>query len=114
MRDLDARQYRVEPGVVRNYADLPSIIGELAGGLSERAVRVASTFTASGLGTAASADIRRDMWKKLLADVAIGAVSAITDLSIEEMMAASALKETAWRAAPPKMARRRPGGHRQR
>ena len=88
----------VGPGVIRNYADLPSIIGELAGGLSERATRIASTFTANGLDTTASADIRRDMWKKLLANVAISAVSAITDLSIDEMMAVPALKETASRA----------------
>ena len=88
----------VGPGVVRNYADLPSIIGELAGGLSERAERIASTFTANGLYTTASPDIHRDMWKKLLANVALSAASAITNLSINEMMAVPALKETALRA----------------
>ena len=86
----------VEPGIVRNYADLPSVIGELAGGVSERAERIASTFTANGLHTTASPDIRRDMWKKLLANVALSAVSAITNLSINEMMAVPAVKETAF------------------
>ena len=39
------------PGVVRNFGDLPTYIGEMAGGLSERAVAIATAFTAHGLPT---------------------------------------------------------------
>ena len=37
------------PGVVRNFGDLPTYIGEMAGGLSDRAVAIATAFTAHGL-----------------------------------------------------------------
>src|SRR5882672_3790034 len=33
------------PGVVRNFGDLPTTIGELAGGRSERAGEIAAAFT---------------------------------------------------------------------
>ena len=37
------------PGVVRNFGDLPTHIGEMAGGLSDRTVAIAKAFTAHGL-----------------------------------------------------------------
>ena len=46
----------VEAGVVRNFGDLPTYIGELGGGLSERAVSIADAFTRHRLPTVASAD----------------------------------------------------------
>ena len=51
-------------------------------------------LTAAGLQTTASTDIRRDMWKKLLANVALSAPSALTDLSISALMAVPELKAT--------------------
>ena len=82
------------PGAVRYYGDLPSQIGELGGGVSERTEGIARAFTAAGLQTSASADIRRDMWKKLLANVALSAPSALSDLNIAELMAVPELKAT--------------------
>ena len=82
------------PGAVRYYGDLPSQIGELGGGVSERTEGIARTFTVAGLQTSASADIRRDMWKKLLANVALSAPSALSDLNIAELMAVPELKAT--------------------
>jgi 2-dehydropantoate 2-reductase len=84
----------VGPGAVRYYGDLPSQIGELTGGTSERAERIARALTAAGLQTSASAEIRRDIWKKLLANVALSAPSALSDLSIAELMAVPELKAT--------------------
>ena len=49
------------PGCIRSYADLPSQIGEMEGGMSERATAIARAFTEHGLETTASADIRRDL-----------------------------------------------------
>ncbi|MEN3377495.1 MAG: 2-dehydropantoate 2-reductase, partial [Hyphomicrobiales bacterium] len=59
------------PGVVRNFGDLPTYIGEMAGGLSDRAVAIAEAFTGHGLPTKASAEIKREKWKKLLGNVAL-------------------------------------------
>ena len=86
------------PGVVRNFGDLPTYIGEMAGGLSERAVAIATAFTAHGLPTKASAEIKREKWKKLLGNVALGAISAVTDLRSFEIMRVPELQESVFRA----------------
>ena len=84
---------RIGPGVVHNYGDLPSYVGEMQGGLSERAERIARGFTAAGLPTRASADIHRDMWKKLLGNVGLSPTSAITNLTSVEMMSVPELRD---------------------
>lgn len=86
------------PGVVRNFGNLPTYIGELEGGLSERAVSIADVFSRHGLPTSASADIKREKWKKLLGNVALGAISAITDLRSCEIMAVPELREVVFRS----------------
>ena len=95
------------PGAVRYYGDLPSQIGELAGGVSDRAERIADALSGAGLQTTASTEIRRDIWRKLLANVALGALSALADLTIAELMTVPALKASAL-AALDEAARRRP------
>src|SRR5690606_5143393 len=85
------------PGVVRNFGDLPTYVGELQGGLSERATAIADAFTRHGLPTEASANIKRDKWKKLLGNVALGAISAVTDLRSFEIMAVPELQDTVFR-----------------
>ncbi len=86
------------PGVVRNFGDLPTHIGEMAGGLSDRTVAIAKAFTAHGLPVTASADIKREKWKKLLGNVALGAISAVTDLRSFEIMRIPELQEIVFRA----------------
>jgi 2-dehydropantoate 2-reductase len=94
MGGLTAQAGLVEaPGVVRNFGDLPTIIGEVSCGLSARASAVADAFTRAGLATTASADIKRDKWKKLLGNVALGAISAVTDLRSFEIMRVPQLRE---------------------
>ena len=82
----------IGPGVVHNYSDLPSYIGELEGGLSARAERIAEAFTAAGLETHASGELRKMMWKKYLANVALSAASGSTNLNSQQMMAIPELK----------------------
>jgi 2-dehydropantoate 2-reductase len=85
------------PGVVRNFGNLPTHIGELGGGLSERVAAIAEAFTRHGLPTTASADIRREKWKKLIGNVALGAISAVTDLRSFEIMRVPELRDTVFR-----------------
>ena len=83
---LTAQGANIEgPGVVRNHAELPSYIGEMAGGVSERVMEIAELLTAAGLPTSPSEPIRLDIWRKLLANIAISAVSGITGLNIGQI-----------------------------
>jgi 2-dehydropantoate 2-reductase len=86
------------PGIVRNFGDLPTHIGEFGGGLSDRTVAIAKAFTAHGLPVTASAEIKREKWKKLLGNVALGAISAVTDLRSVEIMRIPELQEIVFRA----------------
>lgn len=86
------------PGVVRNFGDLPTYLGEMKGGISERASAIADAFSRHGLPTHASADIRRDIWKKLLGNVGLSAISGATDLRSMDIMAVPELQATVLRA----------------
>ncbi len=85
------------PGVVRNHGNLPTHIGELAGGMSNRVTAIAKAFTTHGLPTTPTAEIKREKWKKLLGNVALGAISALTDQRSFEIMAVPELRETVFR-----------------
>ena len=80
------------PGVVRNYSEFPTQLGEMGGGISERATAIAAAFTEAGLPTKASTDIVAGIWKKLMINVALSAPSAFTALSIGEAMAVPELR----------------------
>lgn len=86
------------PGAVRNFGDLPTHIGEMSGGVSERSRRMASAFDRAGLQTSAVPDIRQAIWKKLLANIAISPTSAIANMTIKQVFAVPALRETAFEA----------------
>ena len=88
----------VRAGVIRNFGDLPTYIGEPAGSLSGRAVAIADAFTRHGLPTVASADIRKQKWQKLLGNAALGAASAATDMTSAEMVAIPELRAAVLRA----------------
>ncbi|MCY0147497.1 2-dehydropantoate 2-reductase [Hoeflea sp. G2-23] len=89
-----------EPGIIQCYNDmyLPSYIGELSGGLSERTQFIADAFSQSALNVTASADIRREMWKKLLGNIGLGAISGATDLTQYQIMSMPALRAVVLRA----------------
>ncbi len=86
------------PGCVRNYAELPSVIGEMGGGVSARARAIADAFTRHGLPTSASEDIRRDIWKKLMANIGISAASGVSNLTLGELMAIPELRAVCYSA----------------
>ncbi len=71
--------------MVRNHAELPSYIGEMSGGVSERVRQIAALLSKHGLPTEASENIRLDIWRKLMANIAISAVSGITGLNIGQI-----------------------------
>jgi len=83
---LTAQGANVEaPGVIRNHAELPSWLGEMSGQDSERSRELSEILTAAGLPTETSIKIREDIWRKLMANIAISAVSGITGLNIGQI-----------------------------
>ncbi len=70
------------PGVVRNYAALPTLLGEMTGGVSPRAEALAALLTAHGIPTEASVSILTEKWRKLMLNVAMSATSGLTGLTI--------------------------------
>ena len=85
-------------GVVRDFSRAPTYIGELAGGLSERSISIAEVLTGAGLETHARDDIRRDIWTKLLSNIAMSALSGATNRTQVEVLAVPELRETSTRA----------------
>ena len=66
------------PGCIHSYADLPSQIGEMSGGVSDRVRAIADAFSKHGLETVASADIRHDIWKKLMVNVSVSQLFSVS------------------------------------
>ena len=77
---------------------MPSYIGEWGSGISARAEVVAAAFTAAGLETYASADIRMDIWKKLIGNMAMSAVSGVTNLTSVEILRLEPLRKVCYAA----------------
>jgi 2-dehydropantoate 2-reductase len=73
------------PGHIKNHASLPSWIGEYEGGLSDRVKDIAETFTAHGLETIATDNVKKRKWMKLFALTAVGPLSAIFDMHHTEL-----------------------------
>lgn len=86
------------PGVVRNHAELPSFVGEMAGGVSHRTASLAKAFSDHGLPTEASADIRHDIWKKLMANIGVSGISAAPNLTLGKIVQVPELRAIALRA----------------
>ncbi|HEV7259505.1 MAG TPA: ketopantoate reductase family protein [Bosea sp. (in: a-proteobacteria)] len=86
------------PGVVRNYASLPTVVGELRGGLSTRVKDLAALMTAHGIPTRASEEILAEKWRKLMLNVAMSATSGLTGLTIGGVAGQPELSAVARRA----------------
>jgi len=57
---------RTAPGVVERRSPFQRVVvGEMAGGFSERAERVAAAFRAAGADASASPDVTAELWRKL-------------------------------------------------
>ena len=86
------------PGHIRDFSRVPSHIGEMGGGTSKRAQIIARALTEAGLETRVSDDVTRDIWKKLLGNIAMSAASGATDMTSVEVLSVPELNATAFRA----------------
>jgi len=76
-----------EPGLVQHRQGEGLIVGEPAGGRSERVQRVAELLAHAGFDVTHSADVRRDVWYKLWGNMTMNPVSAITGATIDRVLA---------------------------
>lgn len=72
----------VAPGIVRKAGHNPSIFGEMKGGISRRVKAIEKTFSDAGLFAIASENIRKDMWKKVLANLGVSPISAVCRMRV--------------------------------
>lgn len=68
----------VEPGVVRHTAENRFILGEPDRSRSARAQRVAAAMQQAGFNAPVSADIRQDIWMKLIGNLSYNPIAALT------------------------------------
>ncbi|NML46488.1 2-dehydropantoate 2-reductase [Ramlibacter sp. G-1-2-2] len=74
------------PGVVRHDSGGRLVLGEPAGGDSERVTALAQRLQVAGLDAQPSSDIRRDIWIKLLGNACFNPVSLLTGAPTDEMI----------------------------
>lgn len=70
----------LRPGCILHAGRGETVIGEMRGGSSPRAEKVAAVFNRAGLPTRVSEEVWNEIWGKLLVNVGINALTAITRL----------------------------------
>ncbi len=76
-----------EPGLVQHRMGQGLIIGEPAGGGSERVQRVGELLAHAGFDVTQAANVRHDIWYKLWGNMTMNPVSAITGATIDQVLA---------------------------
>ena len=74
------------PGHVRHAGRGKTFIGELDHEVSDRAIRVAKMFGEAGIDTEVSENIHDLIWDKLLVNVGINALTALTELKNGQLL----------------------------
>jgi 2-dehydropantoate 2-reductase len=76
-----------EPGFVRHHFGNTLIVGEPAGGASERLSALAALLQRAGHEVVVSPQIQRDAWYKLWGNMTVNPVSAITGATTDRILA---------------------------
>jgi 2-dehydropantoate 2-reductase len=75
-----------EPGVVHHASGKRIVLGEPGGGVSDRTSSLATLFGQAGFDASASADVRADVWVKLLGNACFNPVSMLTGRETDTMI----------------------------
>ena len=75
----------IEPGVIKHIEGDRFSLGEIDGSSSDRIKTLSSSLIKSGLRAPIRPQIRREMWAKLLGNLAFNPISALTHSTIAEM-----------------------------
>lgn len=80
---------RVAPGVIERRSTFAQVVlGEPAGGLSQRAERIADAFAKAGVDAHASSDITLELWRKFAFIATLAAASGLSRAPIGPVQAA--------------------------
>ncbi|WJF90039.1 2-dehydropantoate 2-reductase [Paraburkholderia bonniea] len=74
------------PGVVVHHSGGRVVLGEPVPGISARAQAWAGVLSAAGVPTSVSADIRLDLWHKLLGNVCANPLSLLTSARTDQLL----------------------------
>lgn len=75
-----------EPGLVEHRMGQGLIVGEPAGGTSERVQRIVALLAQAGFEATASPNVRQDIWYKLWGNLTINPVSAISGATADRIL----------------------------
>ncbi|HYM48796.1 MAG TPA: 2-dehydropantoate 2-reductase [Burkholderiaceae bacterium] len=75
------------PGEVHHTNGTRIILGEPAGGITERLQRICAGLDAAGFEAIRSADIRLDVWTKLVGNLSFNPIAALTGYLMSEIVA---------------------------
>jgi len=93
---LTAQGANIEgPGHIRAHTNLQTWIGEMDGQPSSRVSQLCALFTGHNLPCEESAEIRKQIWCKLLYNLAVSPMSTLTDLSLREVFCTPGSREVA-------------------
>ncbi|NNF98643.1 MAG: 2-dehydropantoate 2-reductase [Desulfobacteraceae bacterium] len=76
----------LSPGRIRHAGIGPTIVGPWDSRGSDKAAEIAGMFTRAGIETSAIDDVRRILWEKLLINVGINAITALTHIKNGEII----------------------------
>ena len=82
----------VGPGEIRHAGVGATVIGTLDGGSRSMAETAADIFNGAGLQTRVSGDVRGDIWGKVLVNLGINALTALTGLRNGQLLAVPELR----------------------
>ena len=74
------------PGLVEHKMGQGLILGEPAGGTSERVQALAALLQRAGFEATVSADVRRDIWYKLWGNMTMNPITAITGATVDRVL----------------------------
>jgi 2-dehydropantoate 2-reductase len=75
----------VEPGVIKHIEGTRYSLGHPSGEITPEIEAIARTFVAGGLKAPIEQNLRRDVWTKLLGNVCLNPISALTRATLVEM-----------------------------
>lgn len=86
------------PGRIRDFSRVPSYVGEIEGGITERVTWISEKLTNAGLEMRASGNIKQEIWKKLLGNISNSAISGLTNLTSATVQSIPVLKSVSLQA----------------
>ena len=86
-----------EPGVVQHVMGQGLIVGEPAGGASQRTTALAEALSAAGFECRVSERIQQDVWYKLWGNMTMNPVSAFTGVTVDRILDDDLANGFCWR-----------------